>query len=97
MNLVFSYGTLVDKFPKEKIDATLTSDLRLGSYGQYPALIKDDKIHEIHGHLLELTDEEFKEADYYEGYPDLYDRVEKELSLGYEKVKAWVYFMKKEV
>ena len=93
MNIVFSYGTLIDKFDKEKKIAILNSKLRLGYYGQYPALIKDSFLHKINGYIIELTDEELRKADYYEGYPELYNRVEENVMVDDKTVKAWVYIL----
>jgi gamma-glutamylcyclotransferase (GGCT)/AIG2-like uncharacterized protein YtfP len=96
-NYIFSYGTLIDKFPVEKKRGFLINNYKLGSYGSYPALIKDKKIHKIKGFLLELSDNDFKNADSYEGYPFIYDRVELDITLDKDlKKKAWVYILKED-
>ncbi len=96
INLVFSYGTLIDMFPGERIEATLISNFRLGKFNQYPALIIDDKTTEIQGFLLKLTKKEFRKSDHYEGYPSLYDRIQKEVIVDGEKILAWVYYLNKQ-
>jgi len=92
---VFSYGTLVDKFQQEHVPTTLTNNYRMGNYGQYPALINDIEEHVIPGSLLILNDREFEEADYYEGYPGLYDRKLMQVKADGELVEAWVYILQK--
>lgn len=92
MNLVFSYGTLIDKFPRYKKEkAVLIDYFALGTYGEFPALFLDDKEHSIKGYIIALNDKEFKEADIYEGYPHLYDRVQRKFIVNGEEVIAWVY------
>ena len=94
MNYVFSYGTLIEKFPQERVSAILTSNLELGSYGNYPALLVSKDISSINGFLLELTDEQFKKADSYEDYPQLYYRRKMNVVLDdNSEVRAWVYIL----
>ncbi len=94
-NLVFSYGTLACKFQQEFVPAVLINNYRMSNYGQYPALVNDIEEHQIPGQLLSLTDLEFKEADYYEGYPDLYDRKKMQVNADCESIQAWVYILQK--
>lgn len=93
---MFSYGTLIDKFDVETKRCFLTSNYRLGTYGQYPALIKDKKLHQIEGHLINLSNKELSKADHYEGYPKLYNRIELEIILDNKPVIAWVYILNPE-
>jgi len=94
MNYVFSYGTLIEKFPQERISAVLTANLELGSYGNYPALLVSKVSKSINGFLIELTDEQFKESDRYEDYPQLYYRRKMNVVLDDgSEVRAWVYIL----
>ena len=94
MNIVFSYGTLIDKFKKETKRGLLYSSYRLGFYGVYPALIKDTVFDTTKGYIIELDDKEFAQADYYEGYPDLYNRIQHNIVLDDDVVvRAWVYVL----
>lgn len=93
MHYVFSYGTLSNKFKKPKVPATLNAFLKMDSYGMYPAL-KPSTIKEVfQGFILELNEDELEKADYYEGYPDLYDRELLEVLTDEGPLTAWVYFM----
>lgn len=93
MNYVFSYGTLVNKFRKNLIPARLVACLEMSNYGMYNALVKCRDENTFVGSVLELTDEELEEADYYEGYPDLYTRKELNVILDDQTIKAWVYIL----
>ncbi len=96
MNLVFSYGSLVDKFQLEGVPATLDNYYRLGSYGPYPALIADIQKQKTIGAIITLSDAQLLEADSYEGSPDLYYRKELTLITKTKTVTSWVYILRKE-
>ena len=95
-NLVFSYGTLTEKFPSAPSEkATLTCMCELDTYHIYPALVKSNQMNKIPGDAIQLTDEELKQADIYEDHPHLYERVEKEIVFDDgSSAKAWIYFFK---
>lgn len=90
---VFSYGTLADKFnssPKEP--AVLYDYYEVQNKDMFPWLKKTHEKHKIYGWVIELTPTEFKEADVYEGYPDLYQRTEVQVELDSgEIIKTWLY------
>jgi len=94
MNMIFSYGSLTSKFPKAPSEkAKLECFCELDEYGIYPALIKSTQMNIIFGDMLQLTDKEMEQSDYYEGHPKLYKRVEKSILLDDGSyVMAWVYF-----
>ncbi len=90
-NQVFSYGTLTSKF-NDFEPARMTGFYSIDTSEMYPRLVKDKELSVISGHLMYLTDEEFKEADRYEGYPELYTRVKKKVILDSGLITtAWVY------
>jgi len=85
---VFSYGTLKDKYSHNPYyEAILVDYFELDNSGWYPVLKYSDKLSEIDGFLIEVTEEEFKEIDEYEGYPVLYNRVKRKIN----NIEAWVY------
>jgi len=98
MNVVFSYGTLTEKFPSAVSEkARLKCSCKLDSYGIYPALIETkDEMNIIAGDIIYISDKELEQADYYEGHPKLYKRIKKDVVLDDgSSVLAWVYFLVK--
>ncbi len=93
---VFSYGTLVDKFPQEHMPVVLVGNYEISNYGMYPALIDSEEECHLQGNLLFLNDDELKEADYYEGHPGTYHRKEETIKTDEGLAQAWVYILKKE-
>lgn len=89
--LVFSYGTLIDKFPDAVIDSgELCAKFELDDNGMFPVIKPSDITHTISGYIMRLTPLELKLADEYED--SLYKRTELTIALdsGY-KVQAEVY------
>ena len=97
MNLVFSYGSLPDVINvghQNMYPATLTTALEMGNYGPYPALVMSSAENIIQGVVMEMTDEQFLEADRYEGYETIYTRREFNVVLeSGEEMTAWVYLL----
>lgn len=93
MHYVFSYGTLLDKYPKNAKPARLHACLEMDSYGMFPALVKSKEPNTFVGYVLELSDTQFANADHYEGYPNLYTRKEYNVELDDQTIKAWVYIL----
>lgn len=89
-SLVFSYGTLKDKFIHNIVgEATLKGNYTLDDEGMFPELRRGNSYRVIYGYLLELDEEELKEADDYES--DLYKREILPISKDGEIIHAWVY------
>lgn len=95
MNLVFAYGSLIDRFP----DAFKGNGLFVGEYviddtNIFVSLVPSDKSHSTEGVFLSLTDEEFNEADEYEDIPNTFHREKKTiLTEDLDEIEAWVYFL----
>ena len=91
LNQVFAYGTLTSRF-KDFDPAVFIGKYQVDHSDMYPRMVPDDEIQATRGHLIYLTDEEFEEADRYEGYPDLYTRVQKKVKLDDGLITtAWIY------
>ena len=91
-NLVFSYGTLIDKFPDRIVHrAELRGKYTIDDSGYFPCLYMFGNKTIIQGQLLELCDDELKEADYYEDQDGLYTRKLLTVHVNNEPKTAWVY------
>ena len=85
---VFSYGTLKHKYPGNySVEAILEDYFIIDTTDWFPILRKSESLNSISGFLIEVTPEEFKEIDIYEGYPELYNRVKRTIN----GTEAWVY------
>ena len=93
MHYVFSYGILADRFNKQPQKATLSANFSMGNYGMYKALLPSTEKNSFDGYLLSLSEEELKQADFIEGYPDLYTRKKFEVISNGKSYMAWVYFV----
>ncbi|TNE85652.1 MAG: gamma-glutamylcyclotransferase [Deltaproteobacteria bacterium] len=98
---LFVYGTLMEKggqgglighLPRRP--ATMRGSLWRMPAG-YPAL-RTDAVGEVHGELVELTDEAiFRILDAYEGVDEgLYQREVRTAVVGLVRIPAWVYVMR---
>ncbi len=94
MNLVFAYGSLVDRFPDcFKGNGLFIGEYQLDETNIFVSLVPSEKSNSTEGILLSLTDEEFSEADNYEDIPNTFYREKKTiLTEDLQEVEAWVYF-----
>lgn len=94
MNLVFSYGSLADRFPNSFQEKCLfIGDYEINTENIFVSLIPSEKSHITEGSLLYLTDEELKKADKYEDTPNTFYREKMTiLTENLNEVQAWVYF-----
>ena len=95
MNRVFVYGTLRENLPDMAGGGTLLgpaiTEGRIYNLGAYPA-VQVGKFggNPIVGEVWEVTDQQLRNLDRYEGYPNLYQREQIETPYGI----AYIYTMK---
>jgi len=97
MNLVFSYGSLVDHFPKSVIKekALFTGEYELDKTNIFVSLIPGHTSKSFEGVVLELNDDELAKADAYEGVPDLFYREKVTvLTEDLDEIEVWIYLLK---
>ena len=68
--------------------ATVDSSYRMVDLKSFPGVILGGE-KDIAGEVWEVTDDLFKTLDLIEGYPNFYNRLEVETTLG----KAWMYYL----
>ena len=87
---IFSYGTLASRY-KYLGNATMLAKMEIDRSEMYPRLVTSKTLNQIEGVLLEVTNEEMDEADEYEGFPVLYDKMIMSVTCKGEQKFAWVY------
>jgi gamma-glutamylcyclotransferase (GGCT)/AIG2-like uncharacterized protein YtfP len=93
MNLIFSYGSLVDKFPDKVLGpAKLIDYVELNEDNIFPELVLSQEEHTVEGFLLELDDLELKEADEYEDEGRYYLRASRDVEYNDRVFQAGIYF-----
>ena len=90
MHKLFVYGTLRTGKGKPAHIRGILWDL-----GPFPAVTNIDEVeNRIPGEIIDVTDEELKNFDIYEGVPNLYQRMQTETTMDDE---VWVYVWNKSI
>lgn len=97
---VFVYGTLKSDQRSNSLlrDSKILSKgiskstFRVFSKG-FPMAVFDPSGHPLAGEVYEVSSEVLKDLDFYEGYPDFYDRKEIDVDTPSGLVQAFMYFL----
>lgn len=91
-NYVFTYGTLKDKYPnKEMIPAVIKGNYIIDRSWMYPVIRQHKDVNLIEGYIFQVNENELVEIDRYEGYPELYQRINIPILTEIKNINAWVY------